>query len=56
MDDLENLRRIKTLAAELLALDAEKEQIAMNGRLRELGAVHARYRETWMQLQEAVAA
>lgn len=55
-DELENLRRIKALAAELMAIDAEKERVAMNGKLRELGAVHQRYRETWTLLQQELAA
>lgn len=55
-DELENLRRIKALAAELMAIDAEKERVAMNGKLWELGAVHQRYRETWTLLQQELAA
>ena len=55
-DELESLRRVKQLAAQLVALDSEKERIAMAGKMRELGAVHARYHETWCLLKLELAA
>jgi hypothetical protein len=55
-DELESLRRVKKLAAQLVALDSEKERIVMDGKMRELGAVHARYHETWCLLKLELAA
>ena len=55
-DELDALRRVKKLAAQLVAIDAEKDRLAMEGRIRDIGPAQARFFETWNDLKKELAA